>query len=339
MLDRPADKLEIFMALALGRRAKQELLAESSVSSPEDDELLSDVRLSPTFQHLTGSDLETFKGIVSEYQARTEIERGVERRRILRHIGSEKTVFVDKNVHRSHIGEALRKEIPAIQKILSASLISTRSKSPGRIDAAPKRRANSRIEELKKTVCHAFFGQFTSLRDLPSPTAFDRLSSTQLVRLIRLSGIREVAVACSRIEEVESVAAFLRRFSAEDARAIAAQLSDLRDVSDARLSFAEGLVQATLEQKPQPSEMLDLLGIRLVGIVLCESKAARIAYTSQKLPLEITPKLTEIIEQQCRKMPKNLQRKISAEIEHLAEAIARTGGEKRSVKSRRKQNQ
>lgn len=369
MTNQSPDRLEIFLALALGRGAKQSFVAGSFMPSADfenesDDESVSgnlrDEKLSPLFEHLTEPEAEELKRLRTNYQTKTEAEKTMWRASVLRKIGCDEQL-IDETVHASHINDALQKEIFAVQKIIAAALppgykISMKTvmmktvilNKRKKTSVAPELKINSGSEKTKeeafkklsssieKTIRRTFAEQFVSLRNLPEPTAFDRLSGTQLARLIRLSGIRETALACVRIEAVESVVAFLQRFSAEDARAVAAQLDSLRRTTESRLSFAESLVQTTIEIEPQPSAMLDLLGVWLIGIFLCNSPEIRVHYTNQKLPLEVITKLPEIIDEQCRNTPKDLQKKISAEIEHLAETIARTADDIKSAATKKK---
>ena len=364
MTNQSPDRLEIFLALAHNRVPKKNFVTESFMPSADFenesvDESVSDnsrdEKFSPLFEYLTEPEAEEFRLISANYQSKTEAEKTAWRKQILQRIGTDEQL-IDENVHSSHINDALQKEIPAVQKIIAKSLPPGYKNSMNTV-IPHKRKKTSIPQEFKtnpnpqksealgksasplgKIIRRTFAGQFVSLRDLRKPTAFDRLSGTQLARLIRLSGIREVALACVRIEAVESVAAFLRRFPAEDARAIAAQLNSLRRTAESRLAFAEHLVQTTIEIESQPSAMLDLLGIWLVGILLCSSTKERVRYTNQKLPLEIVMKLPEIIERQCRNTPKDLQKKISIEIEHLAETIARTAVEIKSTATKKKLN-
>ena len=336
------------MALALNRGTKQSFTAENFMPSVEleddsigesDSDNLEDETFSPLFEYLTESEAEALRRISADYKNKTEAEKTVWRKQILDKIGTDEQL-IDKEVHSSHIHDALQKEIPAIQKIISKSLppsykspVDTFTGERKKISDSPELKTTQDLQEaekalkkltfsLEKTIRRTFAKQFVALRNLPKPTAFDRLSGTQLARLIRLSGIREVALACVRIEAVEAVAAFLRRFPAEDARAIATQINNLRKTPESRLAFAEHLVQTTIEIESEPSAMLDLLGIWLVGIFLCDSTETRVRYTNQKLPLEIVTKLPEIIDRQYQNTPEDMQKKISSEIEHLAETIA-----------------
>lgn len=309
-------KTEIFLLLALRQAARLNLTAQ-------DDETDSTENFfAELCEQLPAPEAKKIERLRLDYQNKSEEEKRKWREQTENFIGSDNR-FLDGNIHQSHIEAALEKEIPAIRKIVSA-LPSAQRNRFNKIIGETKGEELPRPTLLEKTVCQTFAKQFVALRDLPAATAFDRLSGAQLARLIRLAGIREVALACVRITAVESVAAFLRRFSAEDARAIAAQLSGLPEPGDERLSFAESLVQTAMEIESKPSAMLDLLGIWLIGILLCDGAAQRTIYTAQKLPLEVAPKLSEMIETQCRQTPAELQREIGAEIERLSETVTKT---------------
>jgi hypothetical protein len=323
MQNQSPDRLEIFLALALKSGARQSL-AKNFMPTTDDSESVSDEsaneKVSAVLAHLNEKETEKFKRLQTSYQNKPETEKAEWLAEILHKIGTDETL-IDNTVHASNVSNALRREIRAVQKILFDFLSPEYQTGISLAGGKPKKNIQPHTDALEKTVRRAFAAQFVSLSDLPQPTAFDRLNGAQLARLIRLTGIHEVALACLRIEAVESVAAFLRLFSAEDAQAIAAQLNNVPKKSEARLAFAETLVQKTMEIESNPSAMLDLLGIRLIGILLCGNPKERVVYTNQKLPIQIAPQLPKIIEEQCRRTPPNLQSEINAEIEKIAQTL------------------
>jgi hypothetical protein len=313
-------KKEIFLLLALRQNERLSLL-EKDRTDPADN--LAD-QFSPSFlTQLPASEAKKIEQLYLAYQNRSAEEKQKWREQIETYISSDET-NVDENIHWSHIEKAMQNETTAIREIVAAGLHSNYRKYFVQEPNAKENVSSVRSSFVEKTVRKTFAAQFVALHNLPSVSAFDRLSGAQVARLVRQAGIREVALACIRITAVESVAAFLRRFSAEDARAIAAQMSGLPEIGNERLSFAENLVQSAMEDEPKPSAMLDLLGIRLVGTLLCAGEKSRIIYTTQKLPLEFAPKLAEIIDTQCRQTPAELQNEIGAEVERLAEIVVNT---------------
>lgn len=334
MQNHSPDRLEIFLALALKSGAKKSISAELVEETTEEliSEQSSDEDFSAIFNYLSDKESDKFKRLQANYQNKSDTEKAEWETAILKKIGMDEQL-IDETVHWSCVNEALQKEIPAVQKIVFDFLPSEHRKAIN--PSSGKNKENNRTSNrnaLDRTIRRAFAKHFIALRDLPKLTAFDRISGAELARLIRLTGIREVAIACLQIEAVELVAAFLRRFSAEDTQAIAAQLNTLPKMSDERLDFAQNLVQTMIEIEPEPSAMLDLLGVHLVAAALCQSSGERIAYTNQKLPLEVSAQLPELIAEQCRETPKNLQIEIGAEIEQTAQTIYRASGGRKQAK-------
>jgi hypothetical protein len=306
-------KTEIFFLLALRQKARQSSFApliEKADESSGIDENLTEEDFPALFEQMKPGESAKLRRLLANYQNKDEAEKAFWRERVESLIGADED-FIDDSIHPSHIENALQKEIPAIRRIIGNALSSS--------DASVAQNQNAGLPE--KNIRRAFAAQFVSIREIETPTAFDRLNGTQLARLIRRAGVREVSIACLRIEAVEAVAAFIRNFPAEDARMIAAQLGNAPEVSEERISFAENLVHTAFEIEPNPSAMLDWLGIWLTGILLCRSTPARIAYTKQKLPLEFAPRLPEMIEENCRRTPLEMQREIGGEIERLAETL------------------
>lgn len=343
MTEQSLNKSEIFLALALKQRTRQtagDAILPAAESAPASNEETSPDSAREDFSvlldYLDEAETRRFERVWADYQNKPETEKADWQTQVLQKIGTDEQL-IDDAVHQSYISAALQKETPAVQKIVARGLPPAAQKSEtfafSKHETAPR---HEKATALEKTVRRAFAKQFVALRDLPTPTAFDRLNGAQLARLIRLTGIREVALACLQIEAVELVAAFLRRFSAEDAQAIAAQLNGLPKMPDARMSFAENLVQTTMEDESQPSAILDLMGIHLVGVMLCTSPKERVAYTNQKLPLEAAAQLPEIVYEQSRNTLAVLQRRISQEIEQTAEMIFRAGNEKKPSGTRKK---
>lgn len=315
-------KEAIWLWLYLRRSsAKPALEGESDTTHSGDS-------LPKVFSRLDEKKTKQIKKLLANYAEKSVEEQKIWRNEIASFIGTDR-VFFDESLHWSHLADSLESETPGIRTIIYAGLSEDyRNHLKSRLaideDTLPKTHGKSPKILIENAVRTAFGRQFVSLRDLTAPTAFDKLNGAQTVRLIRLAGIREVAFACAGIEAVETLAAFLKRFPAEAARAIATQLNSLPKVSPMRLAFAEKLVQKAFEMEPQPTAMLDLLGIWLVGIRLCESSEKRVAYIQQKLPREFAPELSEVIENQCREANVEMRKTISAQIEQIAETILKT---------------
>jgi len=342
MKTQAAKKPEIYLLLALRQTAARSVRQTKSdapedcqieeTALPENENLEMRERIFSAFsEQLDTPQAEKFERLRSNYQSKPEAEKQKWRERVQALIRQDADNLIDDAVHFSHVEAAIKREIPPIQKIIASALSPDyRNLLAPNVNEAENDEAQNDFRlpaRLERTVCKAFAAQFVALRDLPDARVFDRLNGAQTARLARFAGIREVAVACAGIKAVEAVAGFLRRFAPEDARAIAAQLSGLPEISGERLAFAENLVQSALENEPKPtSAILDWLGLRLIGIMLgAGESAARVRYAGQKLPLETEPKLSEIVDTQRRNTPDALLREIAAEIERLAETVADSG--------------
>lgn len=310
-------KLEIFLLLAVRRKTSADLFADS------EKEDFSEKICAALAAQLSAPEAADFERRRNNYERLSDEEKERWQERVEAPFDASE-FLLDPRIHGSHVDRALERETAAVREIICAGL-----PTEYRADAERKQEktvAKSRAgTSLERFVRETFAGQFVARRDLPAPTAFDDLDGAQTARLIRLAGVREVALACVRITAVESVASFLRRFSAEDARAIAAQLNGLPKTADARLSFAENLVQTALEGELKPAAMLDLLGFRLIAIALAGAPPERVRYSEQKLPLEVEPKLSVTVETERRTTPVAMQREIGRQIEQLAVTVAKTG--------------
>lgn len=269
---------------------------------------------------------------------------------------------LDEHLHSSHLIHELRSEPPRIQSLVlshfpqtlaqsCASALGTTTLPAGtdenqshrdvrhkqkmrddnassEINAPPEIRPPSLplrapVDEVVAIVRRTFLARFVARAELRRLVDLELLSGVELVRLVRLLGVRETAVACRGIAQVEAVAAFLRRFAPEDARAIAAHISTLTDIEPHRVDFAGETVQATLNYEPQPEAMLDRLGLQLLAITLAGQSSGHVSYTAQKFPLEAAHILREMIAEWRAREDHEMDRLITAEVEALAAQLRR----------------
>lgn len=261
---------------------------------------------------------------------------------------------LDEHVHPTHIVEALRDEPRRIQTLIlrhipanlaeacahALGLKNVRrqrpSASPGGRYGGRERRSATRDEppdtEIVAFVRRRFIARFVHYNQLHNPTPLDSLNGAELARLIRLSGVREAAIACRGVAQVENIASLWRRFPAEDARAFAAHMATLADVEPARVSFAEELVGEALRENSDPIAMLDHTGMLLLALVMYAGDTKRMHHTSQKLPLSAALWLREISDQaqQQYRRRREVAQLIARETETLATNLRRAS--KRSDK-------
>lgn len=227
---------------------------------------------------------------------------------------------LDEHVHPSHILEALRDEPPRVRALILRYL------PPSFADACNGARQAEAWDgaepppELVALVRKVFLSNFVAPGELRNSSPLETLTGVELARLVRLLGVHETAVACRGIGRAEAVGSFLRRFSAENARAILAHMATLLKLEPARVTLAEGLVHEALEQQQEPEAMLDWLGMRVLAASLAarESSAERAAYVAQKLPVEAARALRRMVEDCGARYEHAVLRVIGREAESLA---------------------
>jgi hypothetical protein len=269
---------------------------------------------------------------------------------------------LDEHVHPSHVLEALRDEPPRVRALILRYLPPSLARAcaaaldghqtlpgetrgerratrgdashvAGHAGAAPEAQANRAVSwqgaeplpELVALVRRVFLSHFVSPGSLRNPSPLESLTGVELARCVRLLGVRETAVACRGIERAEAVGSFLRRFSSENARAIAAHMATLVNLEPARVALAEGLVHEALEREPEPEAMLDRLGMRVLAAALAarESPSQRAACVAQKLPVEAARALRRMVADCCVNDERKVLRLIGREAESVALSLRR----------------
>lgn len=236
---------------------------------------------------------------------------------------------LDETIHPSHIAQRLREEPAYVQRLLLARLPAATRRAVRAALGRPEAEGDHIVEEdasadLAAVVWSAFLRHFVSLFDLARQTPVDRLSGVELARLIHLLGTRETALACRSVPEVETVAAFLRRFAAEDARVITAHLAKLVNVELPRVLLAEKTVRESLLAEPEPSAMLYRAGLRTLAIALAELSGEHVQYAAQKLPVEAAGWLRQAVDEvRAQAIADEIKQAIVAEVDSLANGIQR----------------
>lgn len=201
---------------------------------------------------------------------------------------------LDEHLHHTHVAEALRGEPGRVRRLVVAhippALAAACARSLGmsaeeaRADAEGERGASPEVVAVVRRV---FLSHFITLSDVERPTPLDFFSGAELARLVRLLGVRETALACRGIAAVEAVAAFLKRFSPEDASAVALHIKSMTNVEPWRVALAGQHVQEALRAEPEPAAMLDRTGLRMLATALSgRARRASLRYAAQKLPVE-----------------------------------------------------
>ncbi|HEV2801899.1 MAG TPA: hypothetical protein VGW12_15590 [Pyrinomonadaceae bacterium] len=240
---------------------------------------------------------------------------------------------LDEHVHPSHILEALRDEPPRVRALILRHLPAplaaacdaalNEQSAQSSANAPLMEDAEEPSPEIVALVRKVFLSNFVAPGELRNPSPIESSTGAELARLVRLLGVRETAVACRGIERAEAVGSFLRRFSAENARAILAHMQTLVNVEPERVALSETLVHEAMEHEQEPEAMLDRLGMRVLAAALAarESESERATYVAQKLPLEAARALRSMVGDCCARYEHEMVRIIGREAESLAQSL------------------
>jgi len=323
-------RLETLLALALSQRWTAEVAVEAgeqldSLTGEANQPVASEENELPEpLQTLGTTDRRRCSQMLRRYAALTKQEQDHwinQRLTRIRANTPERNRRLVEDIHPGQIAEALRVEPSAIQLLILNSLPPTLGEVVKKILPPNWSGANGPelVPELAQAIRSAFFAKFVATEALEKTTPLDHLSVVELARLIRLLGVRETAIACRGISAVETVTAFLKRFSAEDAYAIVSHLAVLKTVDDQRVSFAEQLARMALGTTfDQGSAMLDRAGLALLGIALRDHDVLRKRHTAQKLPVAAARELESLLASDRTVCERSLKRQIVEEAESLA---------------------
>jgi hypothetical protein len=205
----------------------------------------------------------------------------------------------DERIHPSHVAEQLRAEPTRVRELVLSYLPERVAEEVwaqlGASRRAPSAEAAAVAPEVVAVVRREFLARFEPPPDASPARPLDLLSGAELARLVRVLGVRETAHACRRIEAVEAVASFLRRFEPEDFQAIRAHLYSPAEAAPARLRFAEEVMREALPARAEPAAMLDLVGLRMLANSFgADADSPRLRYAAQKLPVEASRLLSEM---------------------------------------------
>lgn len=239
---------------------------------------------------------------------------------------------LDEHLHHSHVTEALRGEPPRVRRLVVSHLPRALAEACARSLGMSPEETHAEVErgepshEVVAVVRRVFLSHFITLADVERPTPLDFFSGAELARLVRLLGVRETALACRGIPAVEAVAAFLKRFAPEDARAVASHIRTLTVVEPRRVASAGQHVQEALRAEPEPGAMLDRSGLRLLAIALSgRGRRASLRYAAQKLPVEAARwlRLMAATGSDVNLTDSDERRQIAREVEEVAAGLRR----------------
>ena len=244
---------------------------------------------------------------------------------------------LDEHIHPSQIAEALKREPVRIQSLVLRNLpVELAEPAAQALSVVPANDHCSTTVECTTETVHSpefdeetavaavkrsFLSNFASLDVLPTPTHLDMLSGVELARLVRVLGVRQTAIACRGIAEVETVASFLRRFSAEDWRAIAMHMLAMEEIESGRVEFAERIVQPEIDQGLEGASMLDRIGLSLLAVALRERDPQSRQYIGQKLPVDASRELEAMLADDKLCGDRQIALGVSRDVETIAENL------------------
>lgn len=200
---------------------------------------------------------------------------------------------LDANVHPQQIAEILNLEPPAIQLLVLKKLPAALSrKISGNLKTefsetdflSDQSSLNSPInDEIVELIRRKFVSNFAAFEDIFEPAETDKIPVQKLNEFIHHLGVRETAIACRGINSKETLAAFLNRFDAENAKEIAQNITELERVKPVWVERADRLVRKILENQFQPETLLRNLGSKLLATAFVRRDATAKKYTAQKM--------------------------------------------------------
>jgi hypothetical protein len=337
-LEAGQERIETLLALGIAFGAKLKS-ATTEAESNEQLEPFNSNKILGFFSSLPESDRNLIAEKLRLFESLTEEEREIWETNALGRV-VRKSTWLDKDVHYTQIAEVLRHEPEIVQHIvlehLPETLVESVATSLGILHLLPEHDATELThqtgplpvvqdtpeETVLDVIRQSFLSSFVSRHELFYARPLEHLSGTDLLRLIQTLGIREVAIACRAIGDIESLAPFLRRFEANEAQAIVEEMSNLKTLEKTRVEKAELLLQETWSPVIGSTAILDKIGLFKLSQVLAASEPKMRRYTTQKLPVTIENKICDIIGQTQHILPETEWSKLcESEVETIAAQI------------------
>lgn len=198
-------------------------------------------------------------------------------------------IKLDHNVNAEHVARILKLEPVPIRRHILSYLPADLGRDVERLldpdfEMRPAEdESNDLPPEILEVVKQRFLDNFAQIESIGDANAIDELSVDELRQFIRVQGLREIAVACRGIRSREKIAAFLCRFSEDDAKTIAKFLAELDNVDAIWVSTADRTVKRLWNRRLRPHLILHKIGLELLACAFAERSNAAVQYTAQKL--------------------------------------------------------
>jgi flagellar motor switch protein FliG len=282
-----AEKTDILLALAMA--------FEKNFAAGENREAVKSIReiTEKSFEALNREDFESLKTRAELLDNLTPENREAWREIRLEKIrGRGRANRLDENVNPSQIVEILTREPHSVQQLILRNLppdLSRRIALYLDLNFLPedkKAKNESRInDEIVALVRQKFLSNFIGLEDVYEADELDKFSFDELENFIRHLGLREIAIACRGINSKETLAAFLNRFDEEDAREIAAYLTELDKIRPFWVAQADAIVRKSWNSDLPPAKVIKKIGFNLLAQVYILRDETKSVYAAQKLPV------------------------------------------------------
>jgi hypothetical protein len=260
---------------------------------------------------LPEKDIQKLENKLLNYENLTPDARKSWKSRVLSRVQGS-SPWLDKSIHHSHICEVLRHEPNHLQCFILSRLPSDIAdpisialgifqEFRGFIERNSKKRKltqtngfSSKFQQKDPTflVRQTFLTNFVSFEDIYLPKPLDYLTGDDLIQAIYLLGISEISLACCGIKEIESLATFLRQFSAYNSQLIVHNLAKYSNVDKISIQQAEKLIQHWWEKSENDtSALIGFIGIHKIARAFSQIEEIQFIYAKQKLSLQMTEKI------------------------------------------------
>lgn len=195
---------------------------------------------------------------------------------------------LDPNVNPSHIVDILANESPAVRKVILDALpadLSRRIALYLDLRFTPPDHPEDDENGLRTFVFRQFVGRFTAFGDLAAPDELDRFNVDEMESFTRHLGLREIAIACRGIATKETLAAFLNRFDADDAREIVSYVTELDKIRPFWVAQADALVRKSWNAELPPATVVRKIGLKILAAGFILRDEQQLSYAAQKMPL------------------------------------------------------
>lgn len=268
---------------------------EKSFSNVEDREPVKTASelVEKSFSALSGEELEALKSRAGIIDSLSEENRDAwEEARLDRIRGRGRAKRLDESINPSHIVEVLNYEPQPIQTLILGYLSPDLSRRLSLYlglnfvpEAKTSKNASQINEEVIALVRQKFLSNFIALEEIFEPDDLDKFTFDELENFTHHLGLREIAIACRGINSKETLAAFLNRFDAEDAREIALYLTELDKIRPFWVAQADALVRKSWNADLPPARVIRKIGFKLLATAFILRDETKCQYAAQKLPI------------------------------------------------------